>query len=235
MKNVLDLGSGDGFFAYILSKNKDNKAYGIDVSKESIGISKKRYPMINFQVMDSEKMSFKSGTFDEVYAMDVLEHVDNLRKALVEVRRVLKTKGKFVVNVPYHKSEKWLIKIRPTYFSEIHHVRIFKERELEHMIIKMGFKLKNKKKTGFLHHIELFFLFKRKVDSKKQTSIGSWRDSFVTKVVHAVMLYFDPVILKTPLFYIPIWIITLPVGYAVNYVGNKFLPKSMYYEFIKIK
>ena len=75
MKKILDLGSGDGFFAYTLSRKKDNDVYGIDLSKESISISKKRYSRVNFQVMNSEKMKFKNNFFDEIYAMDVLEHV----------------------------------------------------------------------------------------------------------------------------------------------------------------
>jgi len=51
--------------------------------------------------------------------------------------------------------------------------------------------------------------------------------------LHAIMLYFDPLVLKTPLVYFPIWIITLPVGAIINYFGNIFFPKSFYYEFIK--
>jgi hypothetical protein len=39
--------------------------------------------------------------------------------------------------------------------------------------------------------------------------------------------------LKTPLKYIPLWIITLPIGWLINSVGNMYFPKSFYYEFIK--
>ena len=235
MKNILDLGSGDGFFTYILSKNKNNKVYGIDLSKESVGISSKRYPTISFQVMNSESMKFKDNFFDEIYAMDVLEHVDNLDKVLHEIRRVLKPGGKFVINIPHYNSEKWLLSVRPTYFEEIHHVRIFKEKELESMLKKLGFKLFFKKRTGFLQHIELFLLFKRKVDSRKQTSIGSWRDNYFTKMVHATMLFFDPTVIHTPLVYFPLWIITIPIGNTINLIGNKYFPKSFYYKFKKIK
>ena len=233
MARILDLGCGDGFFSFVLSKRKNNKVIGIDLSKESIKIAKKRYPNIEFKVMDIEKTTFTKAYFDEVYAMDVLEHVDHLNDALNEVERIIKKRGRLIINVPHPKSEKWLLKIRPSYFKEIHHVRIFKEKELDSMITKMGFNLVLKKRMGFLQHLELYFLFKRRINSDKQTSIGSWRDSYLTKTIHAAMLYFDPMVLKTPLAFFPIWFITLPLGSAINFLGDKVLPKSIYYEFIK--
>src|SRR3712207_8715106 len=39
------------------------------------------------------------------------------------------------------------------------------------------FKLIKKEKRGFFQHIELYFLFKRKYNSKSQISIGDWRQT----------------------------------------------------------
>lgn len=233
MRNVLEIGSGQGFFTSILSKDKRNKVIGIDISEEDIRISKMRYPAIEFKKMSAERLIFEKNFFHEVYAIEVLEHVDNLERVLNEVKRVIKKKGKVVVSVPYYKSEAWLKKIRPTYFKEIHHVRVFRENEIDEMFSKRGFKIKVKKKKGFLQHFELYFLFKRNVNSKTQLSIGSWRDNYYTKSLHVISLYFDPVVLHTPLKYIPIWIVSLPLGYIMNFFGNKLFPKSLYYEFIK--
>lgn len=232
---ILEIGCGQGFNTYLLSKKKDVKVMGIDLSKKDISISKKRYPKVDFKVMDAEKLSFKSGSFDVVYAMEILEHVNNLDNVLNEITRVLKDNGKFIASIPYHKSEKWLLKIRPSYFKEIHHVRIFRESQLENLCKKRNFLLIKKKRRGFLQHIELYFLFKRKINSDTQVSIGSWRDNYFTKFIHAAVLYTDPLVLKTPLVYVPLWIVTVPIGAAVNYVGNRFFPKGFYYEFKKNK
>lgn len=234
-RNILEIGSGQGFNCHYLSRNKENIVIGIDLSKKDIAISKKRYPGVDFRYMNAEKLTFAKNTFDEIYAMDILEHVDNLEKVLKEVKRVLKIGGKMVVNIPYHKSEKWLLKVRPTFHKEIHHVRIFSENELEIRFKKLGLKKKLKKKVDFLQHIELYALFKRNIKSQTQISIGSWRDNFFTIFVHVAVLYFSPAILKTPLIYLPIWVITLPVGFIINYFGNKVFPRSVYYEFIKQK
>lgn len=228
--NILEIGSGQGFNASVLAKNKNNKVYGIDLSKEDILISRKRYPGITFHRMSAEKLIFQNNCFDEVYALDVLEHVDNLKKVLSEVSRVLKKNGVFKINIPHYKSEAWLLKLRPTFPKEIHHVRVFKDNELDNILIKYGFVINKKARKGFLQHLELFFLFNRNIKSKTQLSIGSWRDNYFTKFIHVALLYFDPSILTTPLVYFPIWIITVPIGYCVNFLGNIFLPKSLYYE-----
>ncbi len=230
---ILEIGCGQGFNTQMLAKNKKNDVIGIDLSKNDIKIAKKRYPTVHFEAMNAEKLKFLDNSFDKIYAMDVLEHVDSIQKVAKEISRVLKKKGILVVNIPFYKSEKWLSKVRPTYFKEIHHVRVFKEKELEEVLEKQGLYVKKKSRRGFIQHIELYILLKRKVKSKTQLSIGSWRDNIFTKSVHAMVLYFEPLVLSTPLVYIPIWIITIPLGYVINFFGNLVFPKSYYYEFIK--
>lgn len=232
-KIILEIGCGQGFSTFIRSKKKNTKIIGTDLSKTEIKIAKERYPNVDFRVMNAEKLEFKNDSFDEVYAIEVLEHVNNIKKVLREISRVLKSGGKLIVSIPYHKSEKWLIKIRPTYFKEIHHVRIFKENDLENFCKKEDLFVIRKKRTGFLQHIELYFLFKRNIKSNTQVSIGSWRDNIWTKTLHAGLLYFDPLVMDTPLKFFPIWIVLIPLGWFLNNLGSIYFPKSLYYEFIK--
>ncbi len=235
MKRILEIGSGQGFNSYILSKNKKTQVIGIDISAEDIRISKERYPHVDFRKMSAEALRFNGNYFDEVYAMDVLEHVDNINKVVSEANRVLKKDGRFIINIPHYATEAILIKIRPTYFKEIHHVRVFQENELDDLLKKNGFAVATKSKRGFLNFVELFFLLRRNIKSTTQLSIGSWRDNYFTMSFHASMLYFDPTVIHTPLVYFPIWLITLPLGFVVSLVGNLFFPKSFYYVAIKNK
>jgi SAM-dependent methyltransferase len=235
-KNILEIGCGQGFNTYLLSKNENNKVVGVDLSDQNIKIANKRYKGVNFLVMDVSKLNFENEYFDSVYAMDILEHVDDLNSVLRECCRVLKQGGKFIINVPAEKSEAWLLKIRPTYFQEIHYVRIFndKRNELENILQKFNFEVVKKIPRDFLHHIELYWLFTRKKKSSTQLGIGNWRDTKINMLIHIGLLFFDNDVFITPLKYIPIWIITLPIGTFINFFGNRVFPKSFYYEFVKI-
>lgn len=233
MKKILDIGCGDGHNMYYLSKWKQNLVIGIELSQDTIRIAKKRYPNLDIRHMNAEKIKFQNQEFDEVYAIDILEHVDKLDKVVKEIYRVIKVGGKLIVGVPYEKSERLLLKIRPSYFREIHHVRIFKGAELEQLMAGNGFNLVSKKRDGFLSHINLIYQFLTTKKSNTQCSIGDWRDNIFSRLIFVSVSFFQPYILKTNGKYIPIWIITLPIGYLLNYFGNKRLPKSIRYEFIR--
>ena len=234
MQKLIEIGCGEGFNSSVLQMKKNVLVTGVDLSEKNIKVAKERYPHINFLQMNVESLEFQEASFDEIYAMDILEHVDCLDSVIKECVRVLKVEGKFIINIPAEKSERWLLKIRPTYFHEIHHVRIFKHDDLENLLSRYGFIVKYKKPKGFLQHIELYYLFTRNnKSSDSQLGIGHWRDSIATKLIHSSLIFFDPIVLKTPLKYVPFWIITVPIGFVINYIGNKIFPKSWYYEFEK--
>jgi len=74
----------------------------------------------------AEKLPFPNNYFDCVVSLDVLEHVDNDKKALLEISRVLKSGGFFLFSVPLGKEK----------FSEIDKVAGHKRRyEVENLII----------------------------------------------------------------------------------------------------
>lgn len=230
-KKNLEIGCGQGFNAYCLSQGND--IVGIDISAENIAIARKRFPRVDYRVMNMERLEFTDGYFDRVYSLDVLEHVDNLDRVIAEVRRVLKPGGQFIINIPYWKSEQWLLKLRPAYFDEIHHVRIFGENSLEKLLADKKFSLIKKRRTGFLHHIFQYYMFKRKPSTKTQLGIGHWRDNWKTKSLYVSLMFFDEQLFKTPVRFCPLWIITLPIGLLIDLFGNIFLPKSLSYEFRK--
>jgi SAM-dependent methyltransferase len=58
------------------------------------------YPNIDMNLDISDMGQVNSNTFDCVIAMDVLEHVQNDKKAIQEVFRILKPNGYFLITVP---------------------------------------------------------------------------------------------------------------------------------------
>lgn len=228
MKKILEIGCGFGFKGSYLSKRGDY--VGIDIDTNNIKVAKKRYPFAKYISANAEKLPFLGSSFDEIYAIEVLEHVNNLNQVLNEMTRVIKPGGKIILSFPHIRSERWLTKLRPTYFKEIHHVRIINQNKLIKQLSQLGFTLQKCKNTGFIAHIELYFLFTRKNIQKSQTSIGSWRDNYFLIVLHVCLLFLSVEIFHTPLKIVPIWIITIPLGLIIDNIGSRFFPKTVYME-----
>ena len=58
---------------------------------------------------DIRELPFADGSFDAVYTMGTIEHIDEYRDAIREVHRVLKPGGRAVIGVPH----KWDLFLRP--------------------------------------------------------------------------------------------------------------------------
>src|SRR5262245_4578702 len=58
---------------------------------------------------DIRELPFAPGSFDVVYTMGTIEHIDEYRQAIGEVHRVLRPGGRAVVGVPH----KWDLFLRP--------------------------------------------------------------------------------------------------------------------------
>lgn len=100
---VLDVGCADGLFSnQTLVKSKAKKIIGIDIEKNSIDWANKHWKnsKMKFEVGDAHKLKYKSGTFDAVFALEMLEHVEYPMKVLKEIKRVLKKGGYAILLVP---------------------------------------------------------------------------------------------------------------------------------------
>lgn len=99
VKNILDAGCGEGFSLYKLSEyNVGEKREGVDYSKEAISIGKKLFPHLLLKQGSIYKVSYKDNAFDIVLSTEVLEHLENPKKALQEILRV--SKKYILVSVP---------------------------------------------------------------------------------------------------------------------------------------
>ncbi len=89
IEKVLDVGCGEGFTLARLKKEKIGKSFeGIDNLDESIEIAKKIHPDLDIKKGDIYKLPYKDNSFDLVICTEVLEHLENPRKAYRELLRV---------------------------------------------------------------------------------------------------------------------------------------------------
>ncbi len=101
VKNVLDLGSGDGRFTYVLYKNFPN-VVGSDYSSQMIEVAKRKFPYIEFLNIDLKKPFPKFiSKFDLITAKLVLMHVDDINLLALECAKTLSMGGILVVSVTH--------------------------------------------------------------------------------------------------------------------------------------
>jgi len=86
---VLDVGCGEGFTLARLKKEKIGKSYeGIEYDDTAIELGKKLYPTLQIKKGDIYKLPYKDNSFDLVVCTEVLEHLENPKKAYKELLRV---------------------------------------------------------------------------------------------------------------------------------------------------
>jgi len=108
-ENVLDVGGYDGYW---LSSQKAKNKYVLDLE------IKKNYKNIKYIKESALKIPFDSNYFDQVFAFDVLEHIEEGREQQFfnELIRVCKKNGKIILSTP-SKSIKMFPSFMTNYIS----------------------------------------------------------------------------------------------------------------------
>jgi ubiquinone/menaquinone biosynthesis C-methylase UbiE len=135
VSTLLDVGCGTGATLQYLKRRSNFKSLrGLEPSEEAMKFCKKR-GLDDITEGQAEDVPFSEETFDVVTAMDVIEHVDDDRKALSEFVRVCKTGGKVVIFVPAYKF------LWSEHDEALHHRRRYTARELQEKMREAGLKI----------------------------------------------------------------------------------------------
>ena len=99
---ALDLGCGAGDFTAVLD-DVGARTIGADVAEAALGRARVRHPQLRFELVPTEgPLPFEDGSFDLVWASEVIEHVPDTARWLSEVRRVLVPGGRLLLSTPSH-------------------------------------------------------------------------------------------------------------------------------------
>jgi SAM-dependent methyltransferase len=96
-RRLLDIGCGTG--ATITHLRKYGVVHGIDMSPLALGYCHERGEC-RVVCASATDLPFHEGTFDIVTALDVIEHLDDDRRGVSEIHRVLKPGGTALIFVP---------------------------------------------------------------------------------------------------------------------------------------
>jgi len=94
---ILDIGCGTGANLEMLSQFGD--AEGVDVSNEALDFCRQR-GLQSVRQGEAEHLPYEDASFDLVTGLDVVEHLDDDRAGLAEMRRVLLPGGYALLFVP---------------------------------------------------------------------------------------------------------------------------------------
>lgn len=99
---VLNIGCFQGALERHFLKGRCAEFRGVDLNSEAIAFAKSfENDRDFFQIASAEALPFSDASFDVVFILDVLEHVENERATLSEIFRVLKPGGRLMLSVPH--------------------------------------------------------------------------------------------------------------------------------------
>lgn len=93
---ILDVGVGAGKLLETIGKTFSN----VDLHGTDFNLNIKKIFSEKLTLSDATKLPYKNNCFDVVFALDVLEHIQNVDAAIDEIRRVLKDEGVFIITAP---------------------------------------------------------------------------------------------------------------------------------------
>ncbi|MDR0619053.1 MAG: class I SAM-dependent methyltransferase [Bacteroidales bacterium] len=159
---LVDVGSGPGTFLFMLNEQLPNViCEGVDISLNQIefAISKAnelKSQNLKFIKVDNEKLPYADNSVDIVTTVEVIEHLSPYQamKTAMEVRRILKPNGKWIVTTPNYRSLWPVIEIGLNFFSPVkyqeQHISKFIPNSLVKFVESGGFDVGDVKTLFFL-------------------------------------------------------------------------------------
>tara|TARA_B110000196_G_scaffold306324_1_gene304830 strand:- start:3507 stop:4115 length:609 start_codon:yes stop_codon:yes gene_type:complete len=141
---VLDVGSGSGFYSTLILENKAKKLYAVDNSKEMLkNIENHKIIKIN-----SNAESFKiKKKFKKIICAGLLEFTNSPKKILKNIKNHSNRNTRLIVLLPMNNIFGIFYKL--FHLSNGLNIKIFKENEINEIFTKSYWKIENRKNFLF--------------------------------------------------------------------------------------
>ncbi len=140
---ILDAGCGPGRDSRLLTERGFN-VIGVDLSKELLKIAKRMNPKTRFICADIRELPFKDNYFDGVWCSAVLLHfetIEDVKKALKEMYRVLKPGGIIFISVKKQLGKNKTEYVEDEDTGEPRFFRYFTKEEMEDLLKEVEFRV----------------------------------------------------------------------------------------------
>lgn len=175
--DVLEIGSSAGHFLYSI-KDYVKSLTGIELDKSFAKFAKN---ISNFTIYDEpiEKINFNGKKFDIIFLFHVLEHIQNPKNFLLEIKKHLKDSGTIYLEVPNIDDALYSIynlKSYKEFYFRLPHVYYYSNPTLEKMLHSCGFegKIEFQQDFSFLNHIHWLQNDFPQKNQKIATELTSW-------------------------------------------------------------
>ncbi|MGH2886415.1 MAG: class I SAM-dependent methyltransferase, partial [Solirubrobacteraceae bacterium] len=137
---ALDVGCGAGEFTSALA-GAGAQAIGIEVAEAAVERARARHPGLDFRLVALDgPLPFEDGSFELVWASEVIEHVSDTGRWLSEVRRVLAPRGRLLVTTPSHGRLRVALGGLERFSEPLgDHLHLYTRRSLTQLLDEFGF------------------------------------------------------------------------------------------------
>ena len=150
---LLDVGCAFGFFLELASK-RGWEAQGTELSKDAVDYTKKNKQQVFNGTL--ENADYKKESFDVITMFDVIEHVPDPKKTIMQIRGLLKPKGIIAVTTPNIGSLP--AKILGRRWEEIkrvrEHIYFFSDKTFKRLLESTGFSVLKTESAGRYFSVE---------------------------------------------------------------------------------
>lgn len=143
-EDILEIGCGIGNFTKALIHY--GRVYAIDIENKYIKETKRQVfkkAQVGYGDIEKGKYFFGKKSFDSIVCINVLEHIQDDYKALMNIRNLLKPSGYLIVLVPAHKF------LYGSIDKAIGHYRRYEKTQLLAYLTELNFKAIFAKKINF--------------------------------------------------------------------------------------
>ncbi|MDC0851292.1 class I SAM-dependent methyltransferase [Candidatus Pelagibacter sp.] len=134
-KSVLDFGCGIGTFIK-LAKNITKKCHGFEINKKLIFKLKKEIKIFS-------KMNQINEKYDFITMFHVLEHIPNSIEILKNLKKLLKSNGKLIIEIPHAKDILFNVDEFKNFSLWSEHLVLHTEKSIIKILKHCGFKIAN--------------------------------------------------------------------------------------------
>lgn len=149
-EKILDVGCGSGVFSDAMA-SRGARVLSVDANADAIAYATKTFARDGMEVRRGylDELSLPDASFDAATVLEIIEHVyiDQVRKLLADLRRVIKPGGRLLITTPNYRGLwpmiEWLTDrfSKAAHMHEDQHVLHFRRKMLRDVLLEAGFEI----------------------------------------------------------------------------------------------